>query len=639
MIRLLLLLPLLLPLLQCDSARHHAAVIRGGSGAPMPDAPIHSSQSIPGSVTMEQDTQYGHRKSKHPHRTKPYLRDNIDHELLNGSDDGGGDEIMVIGAPEGSTFPDIGGVYQRSWDVNGRPHYCRSALSDSNSPPVHLYWANSQWNLHYDLDPSLNMANCLAYSKAIDEDPVATSRQWFVKAGSSWVLKPRIRLTREIDIDVEYVAEIEVEGLGELQESDMVIKLTPLYACYILDSICSGIVLPALPFFVMSLGGTALHLSIIVSANYIAQTFGCLIVGPLSDRLGRRPMIVACLAFTAVANLIIAGADSLKMVALGRVIGSLLGGMTPTVQAAVADIVPLDLRPKFIGRIQASVGAGFVTGPVVVTVLSKVFHMSPRGNFAVAVLFPLIGLVLAFFKFGETKKGVGKASLGKILTTVSSVLSFGLDDRGNGEGEEVEKVPIPRPVLLLVMNGFLLMYAFSIETVYAMFLKDNFGFGASALSTLFALNGVLVGILQLVVMKHLVGALGKHVLLVLGNLLLGIGMLGLGLMRFKPLHFALFSVHIIGYSMADTALVSLITRYADEETQGRSLSLNTAAQSAARVVSPLVAGVLYERSRIRGALPLGALPYVVGSLFPLVAIAIPFGLYCQSVGVKKAAGE
>ncbi|CAN0467896.1 unnamed protein product, partial [Discosporangium mesarthrocarpum] len=95
--------------------------------------------------------------------------------------------------------------------------------------------------------------------------------------------------------------------------------------------------------------------------------------------------------------------------------------------------------------------------------------------------------------------------------------------------------------------------------------------------------------------------------------------------------YQLFTIHIIGYSLADTALVSLISRYATPSTQGRSLGLNQAAQSTARVISPLF-------SKRKNNLPLGALPYLVGSAFPLLGIAVPFALYMRSVEAKASGG-
>ncbi|CAM9497218.1 unnamed protein product [Heterosigma akashiwo] len=178
------------------------------------------------------------------------------------------------------------------------------------------------------------------------------------------------------------------------------------------------------------------------------------------------------------------------------------------------------------------------------------------------------------------------------------------------------------------------MYAFAVETVYAAFLKDNFGYGESVLATLFVLNGMSVGMLQVFFIKKLVNKLGKHMLLVLGNALLAAGMVGLALIRQPLVHFAMFSVHILGYAIADTALSSLISRYSSPDTQGTHLGLNQAVQSFARMISPLVAGALYQRSKRAGALPVGALPYLAGAAAPLLAVLPPFFLYARSVNKK-----
>jgi hypothetical protein len=72
--------------------------------------------------------------------------------------------------------------------------------------------------------------------------------------------------------------------------------------------------------------------------------------------------------------------------------------------------------------------------------------------------------------------------------------------------------------------------------------------------------------------------------------------------------------------------------------QGKNLGFNHAAQSCARIVSPLLAGILYERSKKMGTLPPGALPYIAGALFPLLGIMVPTVLYLRSIEAKKAAG-
>jgi DHA1 family tetracycline resistance protein-like MFS transporter len=506
---------------------------------------------------------------------------------------------------------DVEGKYVLAGEMNSQPRYQRNGEGER----LHLYWTGSQWTLHRDLDPSLDLENCLAYSKSRS----AEGGPWFVKVGSAWVPEPSLKVTAnkpssggkdEVDTDAE-------------AQSEMWRRLRPLYALYILDSVCAGIALPALPFYIMGLGANAFMLSLVISTNYMAQTLGCAVMGGVSDRFGRKPVLLGCLVGSFLSNLIVSQSTSLPQVTFGRIVGGIMGGMTPIAQSAIADVVPLELRPKFMGRLQASVGAGFILGPTLVTLLKALFAISTRSTFLVAMLFPLMGLLVCATRLQETKSSSSPA----------------LDVAGV-EGEELaahsaSAEAIPLPIMLLVFNGFLLMYAFSIESVYAMFIKDNFGYGETVLSTLFALNGLMVGILQVFFMKSIVGYLGKHVMLITGNALLALGMAGLSVVRNRFFHFVLFSVHILGYSMADTALVTLISRYAGKNMQGRSLGLNQAAQSTARVISPLIAGILYERSKRASGFPPGALPYLIGSLFPLAAISLPATLYLRNVELKK----
>ena len=116
-----------------------------------------------------------------------------------------------------------------------------------------------------------------------------------------------------------------------------------------------------------------------------------------------------------------------------------------------------------------------------------------------------------------------------------------------------------------------------------------------------------------------------------------IGMIGVALVRKEIPHFMLFASHVVGYSIADTALASLIARYSTSTSQGRDFALNQAAQSCARILSPLVAGLLYERSKQvgEGAFPKGALPFLVGAMCPAIAVVIPSLLYIRSVARKR----
>ena len=169
---------------------------------------------------------------------------------------------------------------------------------------------------------------------------------------------------------------------------------------------------------------------------------------------------------------------------------------------------------------------------------------------------------------------------------------------------------------------------------------DSFGMGEKALSLLFALNGVMIGLFQVFLIKPLVGKIGKYATLAVGNFVLAAGMVGVALVRQKSLHFTIFAIHVVGFSIADTALVSLVTHYSSPESQGRALSFNHAAQACARVISPLIAGLVYEYSKDFKmgdalGLPVGALPFLLGALFPALGISVPSLLYIWSISSNK----
>jgi MFS family permease len=311
-------------------------------------------------------------------------------------------------------------------------------------------------------------------------------------------------------------------------------------------------------------------------------------------------------------------------------------------QSAVADISNIDDRPKYMGRIMATFGLGFVLGPALSAILST--RVSARDKIRYAAALPLIGFLMSTILLKETRRKVkGYAHL-----------NTEHNHTGDTPPHKSSRPIVPksshlsREISLLVLNGFLIMYAFGTESIYALFMKDNFGYGEERLSALLAVNGLIMGVFQVFCIKPMITLAGKHATLAIGNSMLALGMIGLAVIRSKVPHFILFSLHILGYSIADTALVSLLTRYSSPSSQGSDLALNQAAQSCARVFSPLLAGLLYEQSsRIQRSfqhgsgyilldrLPVGALPFLVGGLCPLVAVAIPVLLYIASKDRKS----
>ena len=535
--------------------------------------------------------------------------------------------------------------FQTEWGLNGRPHYEKSVSGDARGSKVHLYWSGSQWIFHFDLDPSRNFENLVAYSKVRVADARHTCN-WHVRRsdGVSYEVSG-------LNVGLPGAATAAAAALsrappgspgGELFGVPRV--LLPLYFSFLMDAIAVGLATPLLPFYVMELGANALQLSMVISCNYVAMALGSLAVGRLSDLHGRRPVLLCCLVASSLSYFCVSRARTLVQVGLARVIVGAFGGLNPVMQSCVADASSLSDRPKYLGRITATFGLGFVLGPALSAAAAG---LTTREKIGLSSLLPLIGYFVSLLFFKETKAGLAGPIPG--IAAARGVAGSGEASRGGGAlraappqssrgivvaASEQRRI-VSSPVLILVLNGFLLMYACATETIYAMFMQDSFGYGERVLSALLAFCGLFIGLFQVFLIKPLVGSVGKHGMLAAGNAVLAIGLVGVALVRDESVHFALFVLHIVGYTVADTALVSLITRYSSPQSLGRDLSLNQAAQSVGRVLSPLVAGLLYEQSRARSRrvpsiLPAGALPFLVAAVLPAVGVLLPFVLLLQS---------
>lgn len=480
-----------------------------------------------------------------------------------------------------------------------------------------MFWDGKKWVVDSSVGDT-NGRTVSAYAKGRAVLPTDPTLRWFSYENSSYKHNRSLRLSSSVK-ETTLDKQLEICGVPR--------GLFPYYLSFMFDSMAAGLVMPLLPYFLMQIGANPLQQSLIVSANYVAQMIGCLVMGRISDIYGRKVVLLTCLGASSLSYWCLSQTQSLRMVLLARVLSASCGGLLPVIQSCVADSVSRSAdRPKYLGRIMATFGMGFVLGPAIHSALPG---FSTIQKMQVAALLPLIGFVVSFIFAAETKSGVVGlfVTKGKDCTSSQSI-----HDVKQLSPSQHSVPPVSREVLYLVLNGFLNMYAFGTETIYAIFLKDTFGYGESTLGALLVANGVLMGILQVFLIKALLERLGQPATLALGNLLLALGMVGLALVRVPVLHFLLFACHIVGYCIADMALVSAVSRHSPRGAQGRDLALNQAAQACARIFSPVLAGLLYEHSKGQAAtgrswLPVGALPFLVGGTGPLVALIVPVLLW------------
>ena len=167
--------------------------------------------------------------------------------------------LIITGSP--SSF--IDGIYMKKDFINGRLHYEKRVNNDPRGNKLHLYWSGSQWQLHYDL-PSIdqNFDKLIGYTKMKVNNPTSTS-SWYIKTGKEFEAVPRLSLSNKKTVTTDDASSAS-SASSSSEFLGVPTRLLPLYFSFLLDSIATGIAMPILPFYVMSLGTSPPLLSLLL---------------------------------------------------------------------------------------------------------------------------------------------------------------------------------------------------------------------------------------------------------------------------------------------------------------------------------------------------------------------------------------
>src|SRR5256885_1409156 len=283
-------------------------------------------------------------------------------------------------------------------------------------------------------------------------------------------------------------------------------KRSPLLVIFItvfIDLVGFGIVIPVLPFYVE---GTKFHASTrmvgLLFASYsVMQLIFTPILGRLSDKYGRRPILLISLLGTAAGFLVLGFATTLWMLFAGRIIDGISGGNISTAQAYIADITTPENRAKGMGMIGAAFGLGFTFGPAIGGVLSKWGISVP---FIFAGCLALANAVLLYFTLPETVTPDHPARASAATGRWSQLF---------------KALKQPRLAFVLAIY-FLFVVAFSIMTTsFALFTMYRFGYDAAHNGYIFMFVGILGVVIQGGLIGRLVKAFGEVPLVITGALL------------------------------------------------------------------------------------------------------------------------
>jgi DHA1 family tetracycline resistance protein-like MFS transporter len=360
-------------------------------------------------------------------------------------------------------------------------------------------------------------------------------------------------------------------------------KRSPLIVIFItvfIDLIGFGIVIPVLPYYAEGtrFGATPREVGLLFASYSVMQLFFAPMLGRLSDKYGRRPVLLVSLLGTCVGFLILGFATTLWMLFLGRIIDGISGGNISTAQAYIADVTTEENRAKGMGLIGAAFGLGFVFGPAIGGVLSR-WGINVPFLFAGALAF--FNAVLLYFTLPETVTADHPARVSAAT--------------GRGWRRLVSSLKNRRLGFVLLIY-FLSIVAFSIMTAsFSLFLMFRFGYDAFHNGWVFAFVGIISAGIQGALIGKLVKRFGEPLLVIIGTLLFtlslfaspfigpAIGVLGILLTG---------AVSAIGNALNAPTLTSLASKSASASEQGAILGVTQSVASLARAVGPAIAAFL-----------------------------------------------
>ena len=358
---------------------------------------------------------------------------------------------------------------------------------------------------------------------------------------------------------------------------------SPLLVIFItvfIDLVGFGIVIPVLPYYLENerFRASPIALGFLFASYSVMQLIFTPILGRLSDKHGRRPVLLFSIIGTGIGFFVMGAATTLWMLFAGRILDGITGGNISTAQAYVADITTPENRAKGMGLFGAAFGLGFIFGPALGGALSQWGTSVP---FYTAAALAFGNAVLLYFTLPET-------------VTESTMMRAATAKRGRAS--VWRQLAQPRLALVLAIY-FLFVVAFSImTTTFALYTMYRFDYDAQHNGYLFTFIGILAVIVQGGLIGRMVKRWGEPALVTAGALLLTSSLLVLpytgpqsgGLLALLMI-LAAFSV---GNSLASPSLTSLASKSVGASEQGGVMGVTQSAGSLARAIGPVIGGFL-----------------------------------------------
>ena len=363
------------------------------------------------------------------------------------------------------------------------------------------------------------------------------------------------------------------------------------------DLLGFGIVLPILPFYAQRYGASPVQIGAIIAAFSLMQFLFTPVWGRVSDRVGRRPVILVSLFGSVASYLLFARAESVLALLASRMLAGVAGANLAAAQAYIADVTTPETRARGMGWISAAFGLGYMLGPPIAAVVSIRWGVHAPGYVAAGLAF--LNLVLARLWLPEA-----------VPTADKSLMRRSFDPR-------VLHRVLSRPVLggvTLTMTAVALATS-GVTAMLALYLQARFAFDAALTAWVFSLIGLTSSAIQLGLVHTLVSRFGERRVSIVGIAILGVSLIGIAIAPTPALLRVVLMFYAVGFAVTGPSALSLVSRAATESEQGMVIGVVQSLGALARVIGPMAAGVALGRLGPSAPMVAGSIVCVLASVY------------------------
>jgi multidrug resistance protein len=359
-----------------------------------------------------------------------------------------------------------------------------------------------------------------------------------------------------------------------------------------LDLVGFGIVVPILGRYAERYGASGLEVGLLFASFSLAQLVFAPILGRLSDRIGRKPVIMISLLGTAIGSFVTGAAGALWVLFLGRILDGASGASVAVAQGAVTDLAPPSERPRLLGLLGAAFGVGFVVGPALGGLASLGGEHIP---FYVAGTVALINAAVAWRRLPETRPV-------HVREAARTAATNDVDAKVRLWG--------------LAVAGFSAIVAFSgFEATFSLLVGDRFRLTEGGVAAIFVGIGIVLVGVQGGLIRPINAKLGTQRSLQVGLVLNSAGLIVLSAAENWTLLIVALALLTVGQGLVTPNLSSLVSGRVPDHRRGEALGFQQGVNALGRVAGPAIAGVLYDHVSIGS-------PYLVGGALCGVALAV-----------------